>query len=141
MKSRHIKKPLGFTLQEAMIFVAVIGILTVIGMPAYQNYTRRLAFSKLVLAVIPRKAAVEIAIQTRGPSALTDLNGGKLGIPADIAVDDATHGEKVADGVITMTWQNDSTDLDGLTYTLTADGIGLPIKWSEGGSCLDIGLC
>ena len=136
-----MEKAHGLTLRKLVLFVAIIGILTTIAMPAYQNYSRRAVFSELVLAVTSRKAAVELAIQTRNPFALTDLDGRLFGIPANVAVNDTTHGGEVADGVITMTWRSDSTDLDGITYKLAADGITAPVQWSKGGSCLDKGLC
>ena len=136
-----MKKTQGFTLIELMIVVAIIGILAAVALPAYQNYSNRAAFSELVLAVTPRKTAVELAIQTRSPSAIADLDGGSLGIPADVAVAAAVHGAAVLNGAITMTWQDDGTDLDGITYTLTAGGVTPPVQWTEGGSCLTNGLC
>ena len=136
-----MKKTQGFTLIELMIVVAIIGILAAVALPAYQNYSNRAAFSELVLAVTPRKTAVELAIQTRSPAAVADLDGGLLGIPADVAVGAATHGAAVLNGAITMTWQDDGTDLDGITYTLTAGGVTPPVQWTEGGSCLTNGLC
>jgi len=136
-----MKKTQGFTLIELMIVVAIIGILAAVALPAYQNYSNRAAFSELVLAVTPRKTAVELAIQTRSPSAIADLDGGSLGIPADVAVGAATHGAAVLNGAITMTWQDDGTDLDGVTYTLTAGGVTPPVQWTEGGTCLTNGLC
>ena len=136
-----MKKTQGFTLIELMIVVAIIGILAAVALPAYQNYSNRAAFAELVLAVTPRKTAVELAIQTRSPSALADLDGGSLGIPTDDAAGVAQHGAEVLNGVITMTWQNDGGDLDGTTYTLTAGGITPPVQWTEGGTCLTSGLC
>ena len=64
----------GFTLIELMIVVAIIGILAAVALPAYQNYSNRAAFSELVLAVTPRKTALELAIQTRNPAAVADLD-------------------------------------------------------------------
>jgi len=136
-----MKKTQGFTLIELMIVVAIIGILAAVALPAYQNYSNRAAFAELVLAVTPRKTAVELAIQTRSPSALTDLDGGALGIPADVAVAAAVHGASVEDGVITMTWQSDDSALDGTTYTLEPGGITPPVQWTEGGDCLSDGFC
>ena len=131
----------GFTLIELMIVVAIIGILAAVALPAYQNYSNRAAFSELVLAVTPRKTAVELAIQTRSPANIAALAGGALGIPSDTTVNTNIHGAAVANGGITMTWQTDATPLDGVTYSLTAQGITPPVQWAEGGTCLTSGFC
>jgi type IV pilus assembly protein PilA len=103
-----MKKTQGFTLIELMIVVAIIGILAAVALPAYQNYSNRAAFAELVLAVTPRKTAVELAIQTRSPGALTDLDGGALGIPADVAVAAAVHGAAVLNGA--LFWEGDKNE-------------------------------
>ena len=136
-----MRKIRGFTLIEILILAAIIGILMTIALPAYQNYSNRAAFSELILAATPRKTAVELAIQTRNPSTPEDLDGGSLGIPTDITVAAATHGAAVLDGTIIMTWQDDDTDLAGVTYTLTADDITPPVRWTKGGTCQTNGLC
>ncbi|MGI9251501.1 MAG: pilin [Pseudohongiellaceae bacterium] len=135
------RKEQGFTLIELMIVVAIIGILAAVALPAYQNYSRRAEFSELVLAVTPLKTSLELAIQSRNPSALADLDGGALGIPADVAASATAHGSSVANGVITMTWRADSTTLAGTTYTLTAGGVTPPVQWAEGGTCATSGYC
>ena len=136
-----MRKIRGFTLIEILIVVAIIGILTTIAMPAYQNYSNQAAFSELILAATPRKTAVELAIQTRNPSTPDDLDGGSLGIPTDITAAATTHGAAVLDGTIIMTWQDDDTDLAGVTYTLTAGDITPPVQWTKGGTCQTNGLC
>lgn len=141
-----MKKTQGFTLIELMIVVAIIGILAAVALPAYQNYSNRAAFSELVLAVTPRKTAVELAIQTRcNGCALTDLDAGAFGIPADVAAGADVHGASVANGVITMTWRatqgGTAEPMAGVTYTLTAGGVTPPVQWTESGTCLTQGLC
>ena len=131
----------GFTLIELMIVVAIIGILAAVALPAYQNYSNRAAFSELVLAVTPRKTAVELAIQTRTPAAIGSLDNGVMGIPAITTVAAAVHGASVDNGAITMTWQTDGSAMDAVTYILTAGGITPPVQWTEGGTCLTSGLC
>ena len=132
----------GFTLIELMIVVAIIGILAAVALPAYQSYSNRAAFSELVLAVTPRKTAVELAIQTRcSGCALTDIDAGSMGIPADVAAAATTHGAAVANGAITMTWQSDGGDLAAETYILTADGITPPVQWVGTGTCVASGYC
>ena len=131
----------GFTLIELMIVVAIIGILAAVALPAYQSYSNRAAFSELVLAVTPRKTAVELAIQTRNPANLGALVQSVMGIPANVAPAAAVHGASVVAGAITMTWQTDGTALDGITYSLTPNGIVPPVQWAEGGTCLTSGFC
>jgi type IV pilus assembly protein PilA len=131
----------GFTLIELMIVVAIIGILAAVALPAYQNYSNRAAFAELVLAATPLKTAVELAIQTRNPAAVANLDNAVLGIPAAVTAGAAVHGQAVVDGAITMTWQADGGALAGITYSLTAGGVTPPVQWTEGGSCLTNGFC
>ncbi len=131
----------GFTLIELMIVVAIIGILAAVALPAYQNYSNRAKFSEAVMAATPLKTAIELAIQTSSPAAVGDLDAGAFGIPANVTAAATVHGVTVLDGVVTITWQDDGTVLDGVTYSLTPNGIVAPVQWTEGGTCLAAGYC
>ena len=47
----------------------------------------------------------------------------------------------VHDGTIILTWKDDDTILDGVTYTLTAQSVTPPIRWTIGGTCKFSGYC
>lgn len=131
----------GFTLIEVLVAIAIVGILAVIAVPQYLDFTRRATFTELVQAAAPIRQSVELAVQTRGVTDIATLDSGALGIPATVAAAVAAHGSTVADGVITMTWRDDGTNLDAVTYTLTPNGVVPPIAWTVGGTCLAQNVC
>ena len=126
---------------ESLVAIAIVGILAVIAVPQYLDFTRRATFTELIQAAAPIRQSVELAVQTRGVTDIETLDSGALGIPATVAAAVAAHGSTVADGVITMTWRDDGTNLDGVTYTLTPNGVVPPIDWTVGGTCLAQNVC
>ena len=98
-------------------------------------------FRELQIMAIPLKTAVELAVLTRNPNSLTDLNGGALGIPRNIYPSTTTHGKRVEDGIISITWRSDGSSLDGHTFTLTPNDFSHPVEWTEGGTCFQTGIC
>lgn len=135
------KQQSGFTLIELMIVTAIIGILVSVALPAYDLYRNRGRFSEAILAIGYYRAAILVQAHSDRFTDLTDVNAGTNGIPPTQALTTNTHGIDVVNGVITVTWMNDGTDLAGINYTLTAQGVVPPIQWVTGGSCVAGGYC
>lgn len=135
------KQQSGFTLIELMIVTAIIGILVSVALPAYDLYRNRARFSEAILAIGFYRAAILVQAHADRFNSLADVDAGTNGIPPNQAQAASTHGISVADGVITVTWMADGTDLAGITYTLAAQTVTPPITWVSGGSCVIGGYC
>ncbi|MGL5292103.1 MAG: pilin [Vibrionaceae bacterium] len=135
-----MRKQSGFSLIELMIVVAVIGVLTAIALPAYQNYTKKAELGAALASINAVKTNVEEYMlnfnkfPTTGTAADPDSNTvthPQLGLPADgfkygdwaAAPGDADDGT----GSLTITFGNTSAVGDGSTLSLERDDKG---RWT-----------
>ena len=139
MKNAQLKNNKGFTLIELMIVVAIIGILAIIALPAYQNFTDKAKYTELTNASSGLKTSVEICVQVTGAAANCD--DGQNGLPAAVPAAAGVVGLTVTDGVITVSAPTDATGaMNGATYTLTpAVAANGKVTWTP--TCNPLDLC
>ena len=128
----HIQK--GFSLIELLIVIAIIGILASISLPSYKHYTERARFTGVIMATLPYKTAITIALQEGEP--LDSLNMSSNGIPQAPKPTKNLASLNVDHGIIIATAAQEA---GGYTYILTPDENGS--HWTVSGTCVDKGLC
>lgn len=124
----------GFSLIELMIVVSIIGILAMIAIPSYQNYTKRARFAEVITTADFYKTAVSVALQEGTP--IEDITDGKYGIPPKPKSSKNLAALSVEHGMITATATEAAASA---TYILKPSSDGS--SWAIGGTCLKLGFC
>lgn len=124
----------GFSLIELMIVVSIIGILTMIAVPSYQQYTQRARFAEVMAAADVYKTAVSIALQEGTP--LETISDGKFGVPPKPKSTKNLASLHVERGIITAFGTEAAANA---SYILKPSSDGS--SWAVGGTCLKLGFC
>lgn len=143
MNNMTNKAQKGFTLIELMIVVAIIGILAAVALPAYQTYTKKAAFSEVVLATQGVKSAIEVCAQVQ--AGFTNCAAEANGVPADVG----SNGKAVKSvewaatsniaGTIVATANGYSGITEDDSVTLTGAYANGQVTWTQ--SCSNTDMC
>jgi type IV pilus assembly protein PilA len=140
---KNIKTQGGFTLIELMIVVAIIGILAMIALPAYQTYTAKAGFSEVVSSAGPAKTSVEVCVQTGIPTDCATIVE-QAGWMSSALVNTVVLGGTAALGYSITVTPNASV-VSGVTaaetYVATGTVADGAITWAVTGGCKTANLC
>ena len=101
----------GFTLIELMIVIAIVGILAVVALPAYQDYTARAQVSEAIVLAEGQKAAVAEYYATNGAFPTSNEAAG-VAAKADIKGKYVKEVAVGTDGIITATMNGSGVNKD-----------------------------
>ena len=119
----------GFTLIELMIVIAIIGILAVVALPAYQDYTARAQVSEALTLAEGQKSAVTEYRSDRGawPTSNTEA-----GVASSISGKYVASVQVGAAGIITATMKSAgvNNDIKGKTLILVPTDNNGSFTWT-----------
>ena len=119
----------GFTLIELMIVIAIMGILAVVALPAYQDYTARAQVSEALTLAEGQKSAVTEYRSDRGAWPTTNT---EAGVASSISGKYVASVQVGAAGIITATMKSAdvNNDIKGKTLILTPTDQNGSFTWT-----------
>lgn len=117
----------GFSLIELMVVIAIIAILSALGIPTYQGYIQKAAMTDMLQTLLPYKTSVELCILGQNSTDGCDL--ATQGIP-DTTSTRYISGVQVTQGAITLTGQQVLTGLSVVMTPVLDDSSGT-IRWTR----------
>ena len=119
----------GFTLIELMIVIAIMGILAVVALPAYQDYTARAQVSEALTLAEGQKSAVTEYRSDRGDWPTTNA---MAGVASSISGKYVASVQVGAAGIITATMKSAgvNNDIKGQTLILVPTDNNGSFTWT-----------
>ena len=119
----------GFTLIELMIVIAIVGILTAIAMPAYQDYAVRAKVTEAINALSPAKVSVSGSFLSNGIMPADGFDGFSSTQSKYVEAVNYTRTDD-AHSHLTVSLRNLGASIaDGLSLGLYALGSDVSIEW------------
>lgn len=118
-----MKKQQGFTLIELMIVVAIIGVLSAIAVPAYQDYVKRSEVTAAMGTVRSLLTNIDLHEQEEGTFPAGDTGIAAIGAAKDMnALGEIVLATATSGGTATFTFKKGSLANNTVIFTKSATG-------------------
>ena len=149
LRTTLLRSPGGFSLIELMVAIAIIGILAVVALPAYQSYVKRSEFAQVIEDWDALKLAVELCWDIEGDLRKCDKSNGAIasaiqGLPGvDVRIYTSTTPYTMQVRLYSTTVNLADGSAAGIQYGAAALKGGR-LAWGiteDSSSCLSEGIC